>query len=184
MFSSGSGFHKRKTSREKVGRKGRKPWTKIKKLQRPRNKDGSYNRYKNRRKWVKKEKTTNILWRSIKFWTIRSVNYRVPKTVRHGTSLHRICPKLLIDSSPSGFESIDSSLSQLESQTSVWRPTAKLFGLSCIRLDSQASVRQPTLKLIGSSHSRLKSTSFIRRPSLKPFSSSLRRLSCDRRGTC
>ena len=29
------------------------------------------------------------------------VNSRVPKTVRHGTSLHRICPKLLIDSSPS-----------------------------------------------------------------------------------
>ena len=29
------------------------------------------------------------------------VNSRVPKTVRYGTSLHRICPKLLIDSSPS-----------------------------------------------------------------------------------
>ena len=28
------------------------------------------------------------------------VNSRVPKTVRHGTSLHRICLKLLIDSSP------------------------------------------------------------------------------------
>ena len=27
-------------------------------------------------------------------------NSRVPKTVRYGTSLHRICPKLLIDSSP------------------------------------------------------------------------------------
>ena len=27
------------------------------------------------------------------------VNSRVPKTVRHGTSLHRICPKILIDSS-------------------------------------------------------------------------------------
>ena len=33
------------------------------------------------------------------------VNYRVPKTVRHGTSLHRICPKLSIDSSPSRLES-------------------------------------------------------------------------------
>ena len=33
------------------------------------------------------------------------VNYRVPKTVRYGTSLHRICPELLIDSSPSQPES-------------------------------------------------------------------------------
>ena len=37
------------------------------------------------------------------------VNSCVPKTMRHGTSLHRICPKLLINSSPS----------QLEYQTSV-----------------------------------------------------------------
>ena len=29
------------------------------------------------------------------------VNSCVPKIVRHGTSLHRICPKLLIESSPS-----------------------------------------------------------------------------------
>ena len=36
-------------------------------------------------------------------------NSRVPKTVRHGTSLHRICPKLLIDSSPIHLKSIDSS---------------------------------------------------------------------------
>ena len=60
------------------------------------------------------------------------VNSRVPKTVRHGTSLHRICPKLLIDSSPSQIESIDLSPSQLESQTSVRRSTAKLFGSSPI----------------------------------------------------
>ena len=52
----------------------------------------------------------------------RYVNSRVPKTVRHGTSLHRICPKLLIDSIPS----------RLESQTSVRQPTAKLFGSSPI----------------------------------------------------
>ena len=59
------------------------------------------------------------------------VNFRFPKTVRHGTSLHRICPKLLIDSSPS----------QLKSQKSVRRPTVKLFGSSPSRLDSQTSVR-------------------------------------------
>ena len=29
------------------------------------------------------------------------VNSRVPKIAREGTSLHRICPKLLIDLSPS-----------------------------------------------------------------------------------
>ena len=50
------------------------------------------------------------------------VNSRVPKTVRQGTSLHRICLKLLIDSSPS----------QLESQTSVRRSAVKLFVLSPI----------------------------------------------------
>ena len=37
------------------------------------------------------------------------VNSRVPKTVRHITYFNRICPKLLIDSSPSRLESIDSS---------------------------------------------------------------------------
>ena len=68
------------------------------------------------------------------------VNSHVPKTVRHGTSLHRICPKVLIDLSPS----------RLESQTSVRQPTAKLFGLSPIQLESQASVRRPSLKLFGS----------------------------------
>ena len=75
------------------------------------------------------------------------VNSRVPKTVRHGTSLHRICPKLLIDSSPC----------RLKSQTSVCWPTVKLFGSSIIQLDSQTSVRRPTLKLFGSSPSRLES---------------------------
>ena len=88
------------------------------------------------------------------------VNSLVPKTVIHRTSFHRICPKLLIDSSPSRLESIDLSPSWLESQTSVHRPTEKLFGSSPIRLDSSASVRRLSLKLFGSSPSRL---SFDRR---------------------
>ena len=37
------------------------------------------------------------------------VNSRVPKTVRHGTSLNIICSKLLIDSSPNRLKPIDSS---------------------------------------------------------------------------
>ena len=93
--------------------------------------------------------------------------------MRHGTSLHRICPKLLIDSSPS----------RLESQTSVRRPTVKLFGSSPIWIESQVSVRRPTLKLIGSSHSRLESLASVRRPSLNPFGSSPRHLSFNRRRT-
>ena len=112
-----------------------------------------------------------------------NVNSRVPKTMRHGTSLHRICPKLLIYSSLIRLESIDSSPSRLEPQTSVRRLTAKLFGSSPIRLESQVSVRRPTLKLIGSSHSRLESSSSVRRPSLNPFGSSPRRLSFNRRRT-
>ena len=100
---------------------------------------------------------------------IEPVNYRVPKTVRHGTSLHRICPKLSIDSSPS----------QLESQTSVRRPTEKLFGSSPIRLESQASVCWPTLKLFSSSPSRLDSPASVHLPSLKLFGSSPSRLSFD-----
>ena len=103
-----------------------------------------------------------------------SVNSRVPKTVRHGTSLHRICPKLLIDLSPS----------QLESQTSFLRPTAKLFGSSPIRLESQASVRRPMLKLFSSSPSRLESPASVRRPSLKLFGSSPSHLSFDQRRNC
>ena len=39
------------------------------------------------------------------------VNSCVPKTAIHRTSLHIICPKLLIDSSPIQLESIDSSTS-------------------------------------------------------------------------
>ena len=96
-------------------------------------------------------------------------NSRVPKNVRHGTSLHIICPKLLIESSPS----------LLESQTYVRRPTAKLFGSSPIRLESQASVNRPTLKLFGSSPSRLDSSESVRRPSLKLFGLSPSRLSFD-----
>ena len=76
---------------------------------------------------------------------LNSVNYRVTKTVRHRTSLHRICPKLLIDLSPS----------RLESQTSFRQTTVKLFGLSPIRLKSQTSVRRPALKIFVSSPSCL-----------------------------
>ena len=112
------------------------------------------------------------------------VNSRVPKTVRHRTSLHRICPKLLIDSSPRQLESIDSSPSRLKSQTSVRRPTAKLFGSSLIQIESQASVRRPTLKLFGSSPSQLESSASVRRPSLKLFGSSPRRLSFGLRRNC
>ena len=42
------------------------------------------------------------------------VNSRVPKTVRHGTSLHTIRPKLLIDSSPIQLKSIELITSRLE----------------------------------------------------------------------
>ena len=112
------------------------------------------------------------------------VNSRVPKTVRHGTSLHRICLKLLIDLSTIRLDSIDSSPSRLESQTSVRRPTAKLFGSNPVRLKSQASVFQPTLKLFGSSPSQLESPASVCRPLLKLFDSSPRRLSFDRRRNC
>ena len=84
---------------------------------------------------------------------VQAVNFLVPKTVRHGTSLHIICPILLIDSSPSRLKSIYSSPRRLKSQTSVRRPTAKLFGSIPIRLESQASARRPMLKLFGSSPS-------------------------------
>ena len=113
-----------------------------------------------------------------------NVNSRVPKTVRHGTSLHRICPKLLIDSSPSRLDSIDSSPSWLESQTSVQRLMSKLFGSIPVRLESQASVRQLTLKLFGLSPSRLDSSVSVRRLSLKLFDSISRRLSFERRRNC
>ena len=42
-----------------------------------------------------------------------TVDSRVSQTLRHGTSLHRICPKLLIDSSPSQLNPIESSPSRL-----------------------------------------------------------------------
>ena len=109
------------------------------------------------------------------------VNSRVPKTVRHGTSLHRICPKVLIDSSPSWLESIDSSPSRIESQTSVCRPTAKLFGSSPIQLESQASVCQPTLKLFGLSPSRLEFPVSVCWPLLRLLGLSPSRLSFDQR---
>ena len=111
------------------------------------------------------------------------VNSRVPKTVRHGTSLHIICLKLLIDLSPIRLESIESSPSRLEPQTSVCRPMAKLFGSIPIRVESQVSVRRPSLKLIGLSHSRLESSASVHRPSLNPFDSSPRCVSFNRRRT-
>ena len=117
------------------------------------------------------------------FLCLNYVNSCIPKIVRHGTSLHRICPKLLINSSPIRLESIDSSPSQLEPQTFFRRPTAKLFGSSHIRLESQVYVRRPTLKLIGSRHSQLESSSSVRRPSLNPFGSSPRLLSFGQRRT-
>ena len=107
-------------------------------------------------------------------WILPIFNSRVPKTVRHRTSLHRICLKLSIDSSPS----------QLESQTSICWPMVKLFGLSPIWLESQASVRQLLLKLSGSSPSRLESQASVRRPSLKLFGSSPSRLSFNQRRNC
>ena len=97
---------------------------------------------------------------------ISFVNSRVPTTMGHRSSLHRIRPKLFIDLSPSRLESqpsvrqptlklFGSSPSQPESQTYVCRPSLKLFGSSPIRLESQASVRKQTLKLFGSSPSCL-----------------------------
>ena len=66
------------------------------------------------------------------------VNSRVPTTVRHGSSLHIIGPKLLTwvpDVCPStDAETIESSPSRLEFRTSVRRPTLKLFGSSPSRL--------------------------------------------------
>ena len=102
------------------------------------------------------------------------VNSRVPKNVRHGTSLHRIYQKRLIDSSPS----------QLKSQTSIRHPTAKLFGSSPIQLDSQTSVCRPTLKLFGLSPSRLKYHASARQTTQKLFGSSPSRLSFNQRRNC
>ena len=123
------------------------------------------------------------------------VNSRLPKTMGHGSSLHRICPKLLIESSPSWIESqtavhqamlklFGSSPIRLEYQTSVRRPTVKLFGSSPIRLESQAYVRRPTQKLFGSSPSRLKSQVSVLQLPLKLFGSSPSRLSFDRCRKC
>ena len=80
--------------------------------------------------------------------------------------------------------SIESSLSHLESQTSIRQPTAKPFGSIPIWLKSQASVRRPTLKLFGSSPSRLESSASVCQPSLKLFGSSPRPLSFGRRRNC
>ena len=92
------------------------------------------------------------------------IKSRAPTTVRHGSSFHRICLKLLTrvpDVCPfTDAKTIDSSPSRLESQTSVRQPTLKIFGSSPSRLKSQTSVCRTTLKLFGSSPSRL---SFDRR---------------------
>ena len=91
--------------------------------------------------------------------TVICVNSRVPTTVRHGYSLHRICLKLLTqvpDVCPlTDAETIDLIPSRLESQTSVCRLTQKLFGSIPSRLDSRTSVRWLTLKLFDSSPSHL-----------------------------
>ena len=97
-----------------------------------------------------------------------------PKNVRHGTSLHRIFPKLLIDTTPS----------RLDSQTSTRRPTVKLFGSSHIWLESQTSVCRPTLKLFGLSLSQLESQASVRQLSLKLFGLSPSRLSFNQRRNC
>ena len=102
------------------------------------------------------------------------VSSRVPKTVRHINSLHRICPKILIDSSPS----------RLKSQMSVRQPTVKLFGSSPFWLESQTSVHRPTLKLFGSSPSRLISQASVHQPSLKLFGSITSRLSFNQHINC
>ena len=104
------------------------------------------------------------------------VNFHVPKTVRHGNSLHIICPKLLIDSSPCQIEyqtsvrmSTDDKTIWLKSYF-TWVPNvcpstdAKLFWLESyltrvpgvcpltitetIWLQSQLSVLWPTQKLL------------------------------------
>ena len=102
------------------------------------------------------------------------VNSRVPTIMGHGFYLHRICPKLLIDSSPI----------QLESETSVRRPTVKLFGSSPSQIKLQTSVRQPTLKLFGLSSSQLESQASVRRLTLKLFGSSPSHLSLNLRINC
>ena len=108
----------------------------------------------------------HILWGCVKSC--------VPKTVRHGTSLHRICPNLLIDSSPS----------RLDSQTSISRPMVKLFGSSPIPLESQTSVCQLTPKIFGLSPSQLEYQASVHRPSMKLFGSSSSRLFFYQRRNC
>ena len=115
------------------------------------------------------------LWLWVMQWiTHLGGNSRVPKTVRHITSLHRICPKLLIES----------STSRLEYQTSLCRPTVELFGSSPIQLEPQTSVRWPTLKQFSLSPSRLEYQASVRWMSMKLFGSSTSYLSFDRRRNC
>ena len=77
--------------------------------------------------WVSRRRSEELAQCTIAHILRGCVNSCVPTTVRHGTSLHRICPKLFIDS----------TLSWLESQTSVRQPTVKLFGLSPILPESR-----------------------------------------------
>ena len=107
-------------------------------------------------------------------WFECSVNYFVHKIMGHGSSFHRIFPKLLIESIPS----------QLESLTSVLQSTVKLFGSSPSQLESQTSVCRPTLKLFGSSSSQLKSQESVYQLMMKIFNLGISRLSFGRRRNC
>ena len=101
------------------------------------------------------------LWTSVVPCGLRRLSISMfPKLWDTKTSLHIICPKLLIALIPSQLEWIYLSPSRLESQTSVRQPTAKIFGSSPIQFEYQAFVRRPSLKLFGSRHSHL---SFDRR---------------------
>ena len=86
---------------------------------------------------------------------IKTVNSRVPKTVRHGTSLHRICPKLLIDSSPSRLESIDSSPRRLSVDRRQKYLARVLFDLSPRRLSVDRRWNDSAQVLVDSSPQRL-----------------------------
>ena len=89
----------------------------------------------------------------------RVCQFPCSQNYENGTSLHRICPKLLTrvpDVCPStDAENIDSSPSRIEYQASIRQPMLKLLGSSPSRLESQTSVRRPRLKLFGLSPSRL-----------------------------
>ena len=95
-------------------------------------------------------------WKIILIYTLKwynlnkinmCVNSRVTTNLRHGSFLHRICPKILTrvpDVCPlNDAETIDSIPSRLESQTSVRRPILKIFGSSpsCLSFDQRRNCR-------------------------------------------